>query len=296
MRNDSETITCVACNTGFNKYNIGHHVKMHGYQNLSDYKKFYNIDQKKSKICKHCNVEFMPIKKSKQFCTLRCQQLSMRDKNFVEEPGMVTCAMCNMKAHDLTKHIFLIHNIAVEQYKQTYNVPVISDKYVKNQSLKTAGENNPMHHNFIRINKVSNRKPAYHKKTYDIWNAMKQRCYNQTGKLYDRYGGRGIVVCDRWLNSYENFVTDMGEVPDGYSIERNNIDDNYCPENCKWIPRGEQILNTSVTIKIEYLGKTQTMMQWCREFGLKYNTVFSRYSKGWTVPEIFKQPKTTHKI
>ena len=70
MKNATETVMCVECNTQISKYDMGNHVKLHGYQNLSEYKKFYDIDQKKPKLCEQCHVSFMPLKKSKRFCTL----------------------------------------------------------------------------------------------------------------------------------------------------------------------------------------------------------------------------------
>lgn len=75
---------------------------------------------------------------------------------------------------------------------------------------------------------------------YNTWVSMKQRCYNINCKDYKNYGGRGIKICDRWLNSYENFLKDMGRRPIGYSIERLNVNGNYEPINCKWATKLEQ--------------------------------------------------------
>lgn len=80
-------------------------------------------------------------------------------------------------------------------------------------------------------------------RTYRIWKGMKARCYIQSEKRYMDYGGRGISVCDEWLNSYETFLRDMGECPKGYSIERLDVNGNYEPSNCKWIPLKDQARN-----------------------------------------------------
>ena len=78
---------------------------------------------------------------------------------------------------------------------------------------------------------------------YPTYNTMKQRCYNPNRRDYYLYGGRGITVCERWLNSFANFLEDMGDRPEGYSIERKNKDGNYEPDNCKWADDTEQANN-----------------------------------------------------
>jgi len=72
---------------------------------------------------------------------------------------------------------------------------------------------------------------------------MKQRCYNKNLPKYECWGGRGIIVCDRWLKSFKNFLTDMGECPEGLTLDRKNNNGNYEPDNCKWSTWTEQFLN-----------------------------------------------------
>ena len=90
---------------------------------------------------------------------------------------------------------------------------------------------------------------------YRTWSDIKTRCYNPKRKRYRNYGGRGIKVCDRWLESFENFYKDMGPRPsEEHSIDRIDVDGDYCPENCRWTTHRVQATNKTVENKTGYLG------------------------------------------
>lgn len=114
---------------------------------------------------------------------------------------------------------------------------------------------------------------------YSSWCAMKTRCLNENHRHYHRYGGRGITICPRWLNSFDNFVADMGERPSGTSLDRINNDGNYEPGNCRWAPLGEQNFNRFGGTKAKtywYRGQQCTVRELAKMAGLTYSCMLSR--------------------
>lgn len=122
---------------------------------------------------------------------------------------------------------------------------------------------------------------ATHGKTdtseFNIWLGMKQRCYDKNHKFYSHYGQRGIKVCDRWLNSFENFYKDMGNKPIGYSLDRIDNDGDYEPSNCKWSTPKEQANNVRTNRRITIGSITKNLSQWMDESTVKRSTVKQRY-------------------
>jgi len=110
---------------------------------------------------------------------------------------------------------------------------------------------------------------------YTIWNSMIQRCYSDKQVSYPNYGGRGITVCDRWLK-FENFFEDMGHVPKGMSIEREDTNGNYEPDNCKWLLRSLQNRNRRDTKYLTVKGVTKSLADWAEEKGIKPSTLRQR--------------------
>lgn len=94
---------------------------------------------------------------------------------------------------------------------------------------------------------------------------------------YKYYGGRGITVCDRWLASYDNFISDMGTRPSlGHSIDRINSNGNYEPSNCRWATKKEQTRNRSINKIISIDGVQKYLYEWLEEIGIKRDTYMSR--------------------
>ncbi len=103
-------------------------------------------------------------------------------------------------------------------------------------------------------------------KIFALWFSMIQRCTNPNAQRYDCYGGRGITVCDRWKNSFENFYADMGDRPPGRSLDRIDNDAGYSPENCRWATYLEQGQNSRATKPITWRGATKGRGGWARHF------------------------------
>jgi hypothetical protein len=124
---------------------------------------------------------------------------------------------------------------------------------------------------------------------------MKNRCLWQNGIAYKHYGGRGITICDRWLDSFENFLTDMGEPPEGYELERVDNELGYSPENCVWANRRTQCRNRRGNRFITYKGETRCLTEWAEILNKKYSTLRHRLNNNWTVEQAFEKPAAFRK-
>lgn len=114
-------------------------------------------------------------------------------------------------------------------------------------------------------------------KLYTTWSGMIDRCCRSNSKAYHRYGGRGICVCQRWRESFENFRDDVGEPPSRHhSLDRIDNDGDYCPENCRWATQVEQCNNTSRCLAVDFGGRSWTIAELARHTGMEYNVLYRR--------------------
>ena len=141
----------------------------------------------------------------------------------------------------------------------------------------------------IEVTSIANRTHGKSQtKTYRRWCQMIQRCHKPYAQNYPAYGGRGIRVCDRWRYSFENFLADMGEAPEGKWIERQDNDGDYTPENCMWATPSEQGLNTrraQAAQKVELDGVVRSLRQWGDAIRLHPETIRKRLARGWSERE-----------
>ena len=126
----------------------------------------------------------------------------------------------------------------------------------------------------------------YGTKTYSSWFSMKSRCLNPNATGYKNYGGRGIVICKRWLK-FENFYQDMGNRPEDKTLDRKNNNGNYNKSNCRWSSRIEQENNKTSNHLLTYQGKTKTIADWARELDIRYLTLWFRIRNGWSIEKAF---------
>lgn len=127
-------------------------------------------------------------------------------------------------------------------------------------------------------------------KTYSVWDSMIQRCNNPKATKYNNYGGRGITHDPSWFK-FVNFLKDMGERPEGLTLDRIDNEKGYCKENCRWASYEEQNRNTRTNKFITHNGITKTNQEWANELGFPSSTLYNRvFTRGWSVEESFKIP------
>lgn len=118
-------------------------------------------------------------------------------------------------------------------------------------------------------------------KTYRVWRNAINRCHNTDAQAYDNYGARGIAVCKRWRASFENFLSDMGERPEGMSLDRIDNDKGYSKKNCRWATIVEQNQNRRTTRFIEHGGEYLCLSEWAKRAGISKELLWYRLKQGW---------------
>lgn len=142
------------------------------------------------------------------------------------------------------------------------------------------------------------KRPKPHKKhngrskhpLYYVRQMMIRRCHSPKDKSYRNYGARGIVVCDRWRESFDNFLADVGERPPGTSLGRIDNDGPYSPENCRWETKEEQANNTRQNHLLRYRGDVLTMTQWGKKLGIDPKVIRLRLRYGWSIERALTLP------
>lgn len=131
-----------------------------------------------------------------------------------------------------------------------------------------------------KLDRTTNIRGAYAHPLKDRWNAMMSRCYDSRHISYKSYGGRGIIVCERW-HTFDNFVKDLGVPPEGMTLDRIDCNGNYEPSNCRWATLEQQANNRRNSTYLTIDGKTMTIEQWGRYSVMYPSTIRRRIAKGY---------------
>lgn len=129
-----------------------------------------------------------------------------------------------------------------------------------------------------------------YKPIHECYTNMKTRCYNPNYELYSRYGGRGIKVCDEWKNNFKEFYNwAINGWKKELTLDRINNDDDYKPDNCRWVDRVEQANNRHTNYLIKYKGEIKTMAQWSKILKIDYSFIQIRMYKNKTMEEVVEE-------
>ena len=124
---------------------------------------------------------------------------------------------------------------------------------------------------------------------------MKRRCFNPNDEHYADYGGRGIAVCQQWVDSFDVFLVDVGLCPPRMTLDRINNDGNYEPGNVRWASHRAQCNNRRTTRRVEIEGRTLSLAQWAEELGMKRRTLYSRLRNGWDMSDAISRTRYSRK-
>lgn len=136
---------------------------------------------------------------------------------------------------------------------------------------------------------------AGHNRLYKIWSDIKQRCFNDNKKCYKNYGGRGIKICDEWMDfkNFQKWAKENG-YSDNLTIDRIDVDGDYTPDNCRWATKKEQSINRREKFFVKYKGKKRRLIKLVEDLpdslNLNYNAVFNRIYRGWEVKRALETP------
>lgn len=126
---------------------------------------------------------------------------------------------------------------------------------------------------------------------YSAWQQMRLRCTKPEHRAFPDYGGRGITVCDQWMNSVEAFFADMGPKPSPkHELDRIDNNKGYSPENCRWVLRTVNCRNRRSNRQITYRGQTKTIAEWSDDLSIPRDTIAKRLSSGWSAEKALSTP------
>lgn len=170
------------------------------------------------------------------------------------------------------------------------NITIVRGSALKSGNTKSCG---------CKIYDTNNQKHGLRNtRLYGVWCGIKSRCYNVSNNAFDRYGGRGICMCEEWRNdfiTFYNWALDNG-YSENLSIDRIDVNGNYEPSNCRWATAKEQSDNKRCNILVTLGNETLDLQQWCDRIGIKRSTVNTRVKMcGWSYERALTTPVRAHK-
>lgn len=126
---------------------------------------------------------------------------------------------------------------------------------------------------------------------YHTWESMKQRCLNPNDKDYVKWGGRGITVCNEWIDSFEQFFADMGPRPDKHTLDRKDVNGPYTKDNCRWITHKQQQRNKRTNVHITYNNESRCIAEWIELLGIPSSTMHYKLRVGKSLDTIINEHK-----
>lgn len=168
------------------------------------------------------------------------------------------------------------------------NKKIVFKKYLKNGETKSCG---CLKKEYLKNKTIGLKHGMSRTKFYKMYDSIKKRCLNKNNKDYKNYGGRGIKICEEWLNKENGFINFYNwAIENGYkeglSIDRINNNGNYEPKNCRWITNKEQQRNTRNNVFLNYKGETHCLVEWSEILGISKTCIKGRYFRNLPIEKI----------
>lgn len=167
------------------------------------------------------------------------------------------------------------------------NIKIVSFQHLKTGHTQSCGCLKK------EIGKLNYKHGMEKSRLYHIWQGIKRRCLNKKEDKYDKYGGRGIKICEEWKNNSSNFINWAlnNGYKDNLTIDRIDVNGDYEPLNCRWVTMKEQSINRRNTVKITYNNQTLSLVEWCNILNLNYKKIYLRiYRSKWSIEKAFNTP------
>lgn len=218
---------------------------------------------------------------------MRPHHTTRRPKNFKDETGNRYGRLLVIKPASAPEH--------VKEKQQAFwlcrcdcgNMPVVADSSLRAGNTTSCGCLQRE-----RASTANSKHGMYRTPEYKIWRGMIHRCESPACPSYPNYGGRGVTVCRRWRDSFQDFITDMGRRPTPkHTLDRIDNNGHYSPENCRWTTREQQQNNRRVNRSLTYGGKTLTLAQWAKTIGIPAKRISFRLARGFPIEKVLSPDK-----